>query len=50
MLLFAVVRFESDRQQIVGSVVGIVGDAIVGGFSQQTTHRIAGEAMPNGDV
>lgn len=36
---------QSDRRQFVGIVVGIVGDAIVGGFSQQAARRIAAVAV-----
>lgn len=33
LLLFAVMSFKSNRQQIVSGIVGIVGDAIVSRFA-----------------
>ncbi|WP_236265744.1 hypothetical protein, partial [Pseudomonas sp. PA-1-2A] len=44
-LLRALSVGERDRQQVGSGIIGLVG-----GFSQQTTHRVGSEAMPNGDV
>ncbi|MNN09956.1 hypothetical protein D3C81_1228640 [compost metagenome] len=47
LLLLTLVVRERDGQQVVGGVVAVVGDAILGAFAQQAANGITLEIMAN---